>query len=170
MDVAILLNDRRDREEIVAGAALAGIASDTYATATQALTALTARRFDLIVMDAKTYPGFGCTDAVIREIATILPDSKHIETLLYWQVALRVLERIREPPSVNAGTPVMLHLPELPEYSFDSGDILTRDAVMSDLRDKGPVDAPPGMPMRLFVAHVADALRARMADTSPPPA
>ena len=152
LNVLLLINERVVRERVSEAIGSGTVMVDQYATAAQALEPIVRHPFDLIVMDAKVYPGLGCSDILIREIATLLPDAKHTENLLYWQVGLRVLERLRDPKSVNIETPVLIRFPELAPDSFTAEDILTRDAVESDLKDKGTIRTVIGAPLDTFVA------------------
>jgi hypothetical protein len=162
--VAVLINRRADREVVSARIGSADVSVDQYATATQALGALVRTRFDLIVMEGKVYPGFGCPDAAIRELAEMLPNNRYSENLLYWQVGLRILETVRSDEGRNRETPVVIRFPELQNYSFAVGDELTRDSVESDLEDKGPVTPCFGVPMAAFAERVAEALAALGSD------
>ena len=154
--LALLINEQAVRERVTDTLG-DGVSVDTFPTAAKALTGLTATRYDLIVMDWKVYPGFGADDEVLRELATTLPNIRHNENLLYWQVILRVLELLREEDASNRSTPVVLRLPHLFDYRFgmELEDPLTLDAVRDDLRGKEPVDALYGVPLAEFI----DAIR-----------
>lgn len=135
----VLINGRQECDAVVAALAAAGADVEAHATADRALPALAARPARLILLDARVYPGFGCTDAAIREVTALLPDARFSENLLRWQIALRVLDAIRAEGSVNRATPVFIHFPALPAYHFSVGDELTQEAIEEDLKSRQPV-------------------------------
>jgi hypothetical protein len=152
MEIALLINEKAARAKIVAGIGGDNLVIKEYPTAADALREFTVRRFDLIVMGWKVYPGYGCNDAEIRELATLIPNSPDNENLLYWQVALKVICNTRDEDSRNNLTPVIFRFPELPEsYTFGAGDVLTREAIATDLEGKGLIEAVYGVTMESFV-------------------
>lgn len=158
MNVAVLVNERSFSQSIMTGCADTAVVR-RYATAADGLRDLCSRKVDLIVMDWKVYPGFGCGDSVINEVAARLPETRHNENLLYWQVAVRVLELLREKRAANRGTPVLIRLPEPASFHFGMGDELTKESVERDLGDKGPVTKAYGDSIRAFVDRVSKVVK-----------
>ncbi|MDD4869753.1 MAG: hypothetical protein PHR77_04270 [Kiritimatiellae bacterium] len=152
MEIALLINERTVRTKLLAGIGCNEAIIREYSTATDALREFSSRQFDLIVMDWKIYPGYGCSDAEIRELASLIPNSPHNENLLYWQVALKVITHIRDEGSINLNTPVLFRFPEIPEsYAFGMGDELTREIIRMDLKEKGTIETIYGVKVDDFI-------------------
>jgi len=152
MEIALLINERAIREAFVAGIGGENVGIKEYSTAADALREFLSKRFDLIVLDWKIYPGYGCSDVEIRELATLIPVSPGNENLLYWQVALRVIDNIRSEESQNVRTPVIFRFPQLPElYVFGMGDDLTKETISTDLKGKGLIETIYGVNMKEFI-------------------
>lgn len=156
MEVAVLINDRALRTKFVAGiGGNSKVIVKEISTASDALRAFSSKRFDLIILDWKIYPGYGCNDAEIRDLALLIPDSPNNENLLYWQVALRVIENIKCEESRNIETPIVFRFPELPEsYAFGMGDELTRETISTDLKGKGLIEVIYGVTVEAFIGLV----------------
>jgi hypothetical protein len=102
MHVGVILNDRSFREAVVKTLQSSGEHTvKDYATAAAALVDLTAKPFDLIAVDAVTFPGFGAGDSHINDLAALIPKTDYNETLLYWEVTLRLIDCVRAEGSAN---------------------------------------------------------------------
>ena len=141
MEIALLINERIVRASLTDALAGQETVARGYSTASDAIRELSSRHFDLIVLDWKIYPGYGCSDAEIRELASLIPDSPNNENLLYWQVALKVLDHIRDDESLNRDTQVIFRMPKVPEsYAFGLGDELTKETILTDVKNRGPLE------------------------------
>jgi len=155
VEIALLVNDRIVRTRLSDALAGLGVVFREYSTASDAVRELSARYFDLIVIDWKIYPGYGCSDAEIRELASLIPDSPNNENLLYWQVALKVIDYIRNEESLNRNTHVIFRVPEVPEsYAFGMGDELTRETILTDIENRGPIEMVFGINVQEFTEVV----------------
>jgi hypothetical protein len=82
MHVGVILNDRSFREAVVKTLQSSGEHTvKDYATAAAALVDLTAKPFDLIAVDAVTFPGFGAGDSHINDLAALIPKTDYNETV-----------------------------------------------------------------------------------------
>lgn len=131
MKIALIFNNKSFRESL--RNALGGHDVSEYATAAAALHDLTVSAHDLILLDAVTFPGFGSGDSHINELAALIPKSELNDTLLYWEVTLRVVDRMREANAPNAATPIGIRVSETLPASIGMGDVLSRAAVRKDL-------------------------------------
>ena len=134
MKIALLFNDRGFREQI-RDRLLADRHTEVqeYSTAASALVDLVSKPFDLIVMDAVTYPGLGAEDQEINGLAALIPMTQYNAKVLYWQVALRVIHRVYCEESCNRGRPVALRVSDALPSSIGMGDVLSEEAVRKDL-------------------------------------
>lgn len=155
MEIALLINDRIVRSRLTGALAGPAVVFREYSTASDAIREFSSRLFDLIVFDWKIYPGYGCSDAEIRELASLIPDSPNNENLLYWQVALKVLDHIRSDESPNGNTPVIFRVPEVPDsYAFGMGDDLTRETIVTDMESRGPIEMVYGATVKDYIDAV----------------
>jgi hypothetical protein len=162
MKILLLVNDKRVRESLAAGLN-PGIDAVFHPTVSAAEYSLAGRPFDLIVIDTKVYPGFGSRDAVIQELARVLPSVCYSETLAYWQVGLQAIDMIRGKGSANADTPILIRFPTLMKTEVGVQDVLTEDAVLDDLKSKAPIEPLCGLDVAGLIARInAEA-------SSPPP-
>ncbi len=153
MKVLLLVNDKRVREAIDAGLD-AEIEATFHPTVSAAEYALVGRHVDLIVIDTKVYPGFGSQDAVIQELARVLPSVNYSENLAYWQVGLQTLEIIRAKGSANVDTLILIRFPPLQKTEVGLQDVLTEDAVLDDLKSKMPIEPLFGAKVEALVARI----------------
>ena len=154
--VLLILNERALREFIKDAFDTRDHAFTACGTAVQALDHIKSISFDVIVLEAKMFPGMGSQDPVLSDMAAMLPQSKYNEMLLHWQVACRVMEIARESDSRNRLTPLIIKFPlDAESILHSSGDTLNREAVQKDLQSLGPT-------LPLFEAravNIIDALR-----------
>ncbi|MDE0838004.1 MAG: hypothetical protein OSB41_03030 [Kiritimatiellae bacterium] len=140
MHVAVILNDRSFREALVNTLhASGGHTAQAFATAAAALINLTAKPFDLIALDAVTFPGFGAGDSHINDLAALIPKADYNETLLYWEVTLRLIDCIRAEGSANVETPIAVRVSNALPASIGMGDVLSKEAVRKDLSRRAQV-------------------------------
>ncbi len=137
--VGLLMNEKALRRAVAADLDREGVRCTEFATATQAVPVLTSRTFDLVALDAATFPGFGCLDGEIRDLAAMIPRAELNEAVLYWQVTLRMLDIIHEDGGPNVATPVIIRVPEARSSSIGMGDVLARESVEKDLRSRSHV-------------------------------
>ncbi len=139
MRIALVFNNKAFRESL--RDALGAHDISGYATAADALYDLSGTSFDLILLDAVTYPGFGSSDSHINDLAALIPKSEHNDTLLYWEVALRVIDCMRDDTSPNATTPIGIRVSDTLPASIGMGDVLSKSAVRKDLGKRTNVHA-----------------------------
>jgi hypothetical protein len=160
----VLINARLDREAVVEALQAAGATVEAFATADRAMPALESHAAAVIVIDARVYPGFGCSDPSIREMTGMLRDARCSENLLRWQIAMSVMEGVREKGSPNVLTRCVIRFPPLPAYHFVVGDELTREGVEEDLARLRPVVACHGADLDACVEAAVAALREAAAE------
>jgi hypothetical protein len=140
MHVGVILNDRSFREAVVKTLQSSGEHTvKDYATAAAALVDLTAKPFDLIAVDAVTFPGFGAGDSHINDLAALIPKTDYNETLLYWEVTLRLIDCVRAEGSANVETPIAVRVSNALPASMGMGDVLSQEAVRKDLSRRAQV-------------------------------
>ena len=134
MKIALLFNDRNCREQ-TRDRLLADkrTAVQEYPTAASALGDLVSKPFDLIVIDAVTYPGLGAEDREINDLAALIPGTQYNAKVLYWQVALRVIHHIYSEASCNRDSPVAVRVSRALPSSIGMGDVLSEEGVRKDL-------------------------------------
>ncbi len=153
MKILMLVNDRRVRDALKAG--LDSSFEMVFApTVSAAEDALVGRVFDLIVIDTKVYPGFGSRDAVIQELARVLPTICCCENLAYWQVGLQAIDITREEGSANAEKPILIRFPTLMKTEVGVQDVLTEEAVLDDLKVRRPIEPLFGVDVDGLVARI----------------
>jgi hypothetical protein len=155
MNVAILMNERALRARVGQAAAAAGATVKEYSTAAQALAGVAENAHDLIVMDWKGFPGVGSMDSALNDLAAMIPEAELNQNLIYWEVALRVLDAVREEDSPNRSTPVIIRCPEPVPAGFDAGDSLPLESMEEDLATRQPVQALYDVPVAAFCEAVA---------------
>lgn len=148
MKIALIFNDRTFRESL--RDALSPHDTLEYATAADALYDITGKAVDMILLDAVTYPGFGSGDGHINDLAALIPKSEHNDTLLYWEVTLRVIDRIREEGTPNANTPIGVRVSDTLPSSISMGDVLSKSAVRKDLNKRPQVYAIESLSAEAF--------------------
>ena len=153
MKILLLVNDKRVREALTAGVD-PGIEAVVHPTVSAAECSLAGRPFDLIVIDTKVYPGFGSRDAIIQELARVLPSVCYSENLAYWQVGLQAIEMIRGEGSANAETPILIRFPPLVKTEIGVQDVLTEEAVLDDLKRMAPIEPLFGLDVPGFVERI----------------
>jgi hypothetical protein len=144
MKVAFLIGEQALRRKLAGLIGPADVTVKEYPTAAKALTKLVEEGYDLIVIHWKVYPGFGSGDKRIDELAGMIPGVKLNRNVLYWEVALRVIDAIRAEGSVNRATPVIVILPKLGPSGPGTGDQLTKESVQSDIAARQPAEAVYG--------------------------
>lgn len=158
MEIAVVANERALRIGMTAAVSGEGARVHEYATAAHALPAFAVLPFDLIFMDWKVYPGFGSGDSSIEEWAAMIPDAEYNQNLLYWQIALRALDRLRDEKSPNRKTLVIVRFPPKASFRFAMDDQISIEAVETDLQGRGTIAAVYAASARDIAAAVADVL------------
>ena len=158
MQIAFLIGERALRQKLAEPLSSPDVTIETFATAALAVGPFETKRYDLIVLHWKTYPGFGSGDSKLDNLAGLIPTVELNRNLLYWEVGLRMIKRLREEESPNRETPLIVLFPDLGKAVF-GGDQLTRESVLSDLSTRGPAQALFGSSRDDFCTAVADALR-----------
>lgn len=136
MKVALVINERATRERFADCISSNGHEAHEYATAEKALGKLTTLGYDLVVIHWQVHPGWGASDAKIRDIAALIPTVTENRNLLYWEAALRLIDLLRDQGSPNRTTPVVVIFPET--RPFDSDDSLDRESIDADLKTRQP--------------------------------
>jgi hypothetical protein len=160
MRIAFLMNERALRATLAQSIAWTAAAIEEYPTAAKAMAKLAAGRYDLVALHWKVHPGFGAGDAYLDELATLLPTTELNADVLYWEVALRVIDILRAEDSPNRVTPVVVVFPDLARAEYGAADELTREAVERDLAARSPAEAVFGSSDARFSEAVARLLRA----------
>jgi hypothetical protein len=138
MKIALLVNDKDSRTELVRSVEASGATADEYATAAKAIGMFGATRYDLIIIQWQVHPGLKPSDPSIKELAAMIPVVSMNRNVLYWETALRVIDIIRMEESPNKATPIILIFPDLGESAFEAGDRLAKESVESDLAERQP--------------------------------
>lgn len=154
MNVSVLINRRDLREAICNKVTGPGSLAAGYATASDALSKILSTRHDLIVIDAKVYPGLGSTDSSISEFATLLPKTEYNENVLYWEACLRVVALIRADDSINRETPIILRVPQSILTPVDGSDALDPNGIERDLAADAHTELLMGITDREFIDTV----------------
>ncbi|MFT5239870.1 MAG: hypothetical protein ACI9OU_001720 [Candidatus Promineifilaceae bacterium] len=140
MHVGVIFNDRSFRDALVnALQSSGGHTTRAFATAAAALIDITEKPFDLIALDAVTFPGFGAGDSHINDLAALIPKTDYNETLLYWEVTLRLIDCVRAEGCVNVETPIAVRVSNALPASIGMGDVLSKEAVRKDLGRRAQV-------------------------------
>jgi len=144
MKVVFLVGERALRERYAKCIESADVEIEAYPTAAKALVKLETRPYDLVAIHWKAYPGFASGDPRIDELAELIPATKLNQNVLYWEVALCVIDALRAEDSPNQATPVIAILPVLGRGGYGTGDDLTIDSVESDIAARQPAQVVYG--------------------------
>jgi hypothetical protein len=155
MRIAFLVGERALRQKLAEPLEAADVTIDHFPTVAKALGAFETKHYDLIVLHWKAYPGFGCGDSKLDNLAALIPTVEFNRNLLYWEVGLRVINLVRDEESPNRTTPLLVLFPDLGRAEFGGGDQLTRESVLADLADRPPAEALFGSSRDDFCEAVA---------------
>lgn len=102
--IAWINNDKLYIESYIMEAELREFSSVYYKTSADALEELvSSKRVCAVVSELDIAPGMNNPDPEIKEIVR-----SHHMSIPYWRVALRTLEVIRSPSSINSGVPAII--------------------------------------------------------------
>jgi len=158
MRIALLINDRGSRKDLVKALATPGVVIDEYPTAQKSLAKLATVHYDLIVIHWQVHPGLKPAHPRIKRIGVALRKTKLNRNALYWEVGLNVMDAIRAEGSQNVAAPVVVIFPDLGRTRFDAGNRLSEDRVNADLATRQPASVISD----ILTEEIAEELRQRM--------